>query len=89
MKGLQEVYGKTPVMAQVECQQPGQGSFIYTRTMSPPKSAPSRDPCNYPGAQLAAGGWLGDRLVLAVGLPSAGASPQALAPTPALNLAPP
>ncbi len=55
VKGLQEVYGKTPVMAQVECQQPGQGSFIYTRTMSPPKSAPSRDPCNYAGAQLAAG----------------------------------
>lgn len=35
--------------AQVECQQPSQDSFIYTRTMSPAKSAPSRDPCNYPG----------------------------------------
>lgn len=51
VQGMQETYKKTPVMAQLETKQPGEESFVYTRTQSPPKSSIAsklRDPCNSP-----------------------------------------
>ncbi|KAF8071076.1 elmoA [Scenedesmus sp. PABB004] len=50
VQGLQEVYKKTPVMAQLETKAPGEESFLHTRTASPPRSthqSMQRDPCNF------------------------------------------
>mmetsp|Transcript_37730 Transcript_37730/g.84079 ORF Transcript_37730/g.84079 Transcript_37730/m.84079 type:complete len:375 (+) Transcript_37730:126-1250(+) len=46
--GVQETYKKGPIPSQIECKQPDDGSFIYTRTALSPKPTPNRDPCNNP-----------------------------------------
>ncbi|GBF88223.1 flagellar associated protein [Raphidocelis subcapitata] len=48
VQGLQEVFMKTPVMAQLETKAPPETSFLHTRTARPPVAAPHRDPCNFP-----------------------------------------
>lgn len=48
MPGMSETFKKTPMMAQLETKAPGEESFIHTRTASPPKAQPARDPCNFP-----------------------------------------
>lgn len=48
IKGLEEVYAKTPIACQLECAEPDKESFIYTRTVAPPRAMPDRDPCNRP-----------------------------------------
>jgi hypothetical protein len=48
IQGLTETYKKTPVMAQLETKAPEPASFLHTRTCSPPKASPMRDPCNFP-----------------------------------------
>lgn len=48
MQGMSETFKKTPMMAQLETKAPTEESFIHTRTASPPKLQPARDPCNFP-----------------------------------------
>ena len=48
---MPEVYKKGPIAAQLETKDPEPVSFIYTRTLLPPKSTHAsvlRDPCNDP-----------------------------------------
>jgi hypothetical protein len=42
VQGLQEVFMKTPVMAQLETKAPPATSFLHTRTARPPVPAPHR-----------------------------------------------
>lgn len=46
VSGMGEVFAKTPIVCQLECAQPEKESFIYTRTIEPPRAMPDRDPCN-------------------------------------------
>ncbi|GMH32521.1 hypothetical protein BSKO_00355 [Bryopsis sp. KO-2023] len=48
IQGLQETYKRTPIPCQIECQEPNDESFIFTRTRTAPRTTPSRDPCNFP-----------------------------------------